>query len=76
MLPINKWLCHQCWRMQTVNVYVGCQHAPNCLNMISDRAPIICGECALSENAFVPNGNNNAEQMLINLLESELTAIG
>ena len=73
---LKLWLCHQCWKLQTDSVYYQCGDNPKCQNVIGDRCPDVCSECAFVEHDAFPSQSENDQQMIMSTINGALDKIG
>ena len=72
---VQKWICHQCWKLMRSRIGFGCPSLPKCRNTIGDDLPIICSKCAHADRNTLTNIMNE-NQTVVKLMNVALDKIG
>ena len=72
----EKWICHQCWKLQTSRTVFACHDCPNCKNLFGDSYPIVCGKCNANKHDSFANAVDGDNQSISKLINIVLNKIG
>ena len=73
---LKLWLCHQCWKVQTDSIYYQCGDCPNCTNLMGDKCPNVCAQCAFEQHDAFQSAQEIDDRTIFKSFEVALDKIG